>query len=82
MLLYIFPAGETVECREELNQMLRENVKTAVGDSLAPWMPVDRMLDDLRVVAAPGDVVLFMGPGDVNKFGLRFCGLLTSGNAV
>jgi len=82
VLLDIFPAGETVECREELNHMLRENVKTAVGDSLAPWMPVDRMLDDLRVVAAPGDVVLFMGPGDVNKFGLRFCGLLTSGNAV
>lgn len=82
VLLDIFPAGETVECPEELNQMLRESVKTAVGDSLALRMPVDQVLGDLRVVAAPGDVVLFMGPGDVNKLGLRFCGLLTSGNAV
>jgi UDP-N-acetylmuramate--alanine ligase len=82
VLLDIFPAGETVECPEELNQMLRESVKTAVGDSLAPQMSVDQMLDDLRMAATPGDVVLFMGPGDVNKLGLRFCGLLTSGNTV
>jgi UDP-N-acetylmuramate--alanine ligase len=82
VLLDIFPAGETVEHPEELNERLRENVKTAVSDSLAPQMPVDQMLDVLRVSATPGDVVLFMGPGDVNKLGLRFCGLLTSGNAV
>lgn len=82
VLLDIFPAGETAECPEELNQRLRESVKTAVGDSLTPQMPVDQMLDDLRMAATPGDVVLFMGPGDVNKLGLRFCGLLTSGNTV
>jgi UDP-N-acetylmuramate-alanine ligase len=82
VLLDIFPAGETAERPEELNERLRESVKTAVGDSLAPQMPVDQMLGDLRVAATPGDVVLFMGPGDVNKLGLRFCGLLTSGNPV
>jgi len=82
VLLDIFQAGETVERPEELNQRLRESVKTAVGDSLAPQMPVDQMLDVLRVSATPGDVILFMGPGDVNKLGLRFCGLLTSGNTV
>jgi UDP-N-acetylmuramate--alanine ligase len=82
VLLDIFPAGETAERPEELNERLRESVKTAVGDSLAPQMPVDQMLDVLRVSATPGDVVLFMGPGDVNKLGLRFCGLLTSGNSV
>jgi UDP-N-acetylmuramate--alanine ligase len=82
VLLDIFPAGETAERPEELNERLRESVKTAAGDSLAPQMPVDQMLDVLRVSATPGDVVLFMGPGDVNKLGLRFCGLLTSGNSV
>ncbi|RIE06116.1 UDP-N-acetylmuramate--L-alanine ligase [Candidatus Cryosericum terrychapinii] len=82
VLLDIFPAGETAEHPEELNERLRESVKTAVGGSLAPQMPVDQMLDVLRVSATPGDVVLFMGPGDVNKLGLRFSGLLTSGNAV
>lgn len=82
VLLDIFPAGETTECPEELNESLRESVKTAVGDSLVPHMPVDQMLDVLRVSATWGDVVLFMGPGDVNKLGLRFCGLLTSGNTV
>ncbi len=82
VLLDIFPAGETTECPEELNERLRESVKTAVGDSLVPRMPVDQMLDVLRVSATWGDVVLFMGPGDVNKLGLRFCGLLTSGNTV
>jgi hypothetical protein len=45
-------------------------------------MPVDQMLNVLRASATPGDVILFMGPGDVNKLGLRFCGLLTSGNPV
>jgi UDP-N-acetylmuramate--alanine ligase len=82
VLLDIFPAGETVERPEELNKMLRESVKVTVGDSLAPQMPVDQMLDVLRVSATPGDVVLFMGPGDVNKLGLRFSGLLTNNNAV
>ncbi|MBA4365667.1 MAG: hypothetical protein C0398_06690 [Coprothermobacter sp.] len=82
VLLDIFPAGETVECPEDLNVRLRESVKSAVGDSLAPRMPVDQMLDVLRVSATPGDVILFMGPGDVNKLGLRFCGLLTSANPV
>ena len=82
VLLDIFPAGETVERPEELNKMLRESVKAAVGGSLAPQMPVHQMLDVLRVSATPGDVVLFMGPGDVNKLGLRFCGLLTSDNTV
>lgn len=82
VLLDIFPAGETAEHPEELNRALRESVKTAVGSSLAPSMPVDQVLGDLRASIAPGDVVLFMGPGDVNKLGLRFCGLLTSGNTV
>jgi len=82
VLLDIFPAGETVECPEDLNVRLRESVKSAVGDALAPRMSVDQMLDILRVSATPGDVILFMGPGDVNKLGLRFCGLLTSGNPV
>jgi UDP-N-acetylmuramate--alanine ligase len=82
VLLDIFPAGETAERPEELNQRLRDSVKTAVDDSLAARMQVDQMLEDLRVTASPGDVILFMGPGDVNKLGLRFCGLLTSGNAV
>ena len=82
VLLDIFPAGETTERPEELNRMLREKVKAAVGDSLAPQMAVDQMLETLRGSIAPDDVVLFMGPGDVNKLGLRFCGLLTSDNAV
>jgi UDP-N-acetylmuramate--alanine ligase len=82
VLLDIFPAGETAEHPEELNKMLRESVKAAVGGSLAPQMPVHQMLNVLRVSATPGDVVLFMGPGDVNKLGLRFCGLLTSDNTV
>jgi len=82
VLLDIFPAGETAERPEELNKMLRESVKAAAGGSLAPQMPVDQMLDVLRVSVTPGDVVLFMGPGDVNKLGLRFCGLLTSDNTV
>jgi UDP-N-acetylmuramate--alanine ligase len=82
VLLDIFPAGETAERPEELNKMLRESVKAAVGDSLAPQMPVDQMLDVLHVSTTPDDVVLFMGPGDVNKLGLRFCGLLASDNAV
>jgi UDP-N-acetylmuramate--alanine ligase len=82
VLLDIFPAGETVVCPEDLNVMLRESVKSAVGDALTPRMPVDQMLSVLRASAAPDDVILFMGPGDVNKLGLRFCGLLTSGNPV
>jgi len=82
VLLDIFPAGETTERPEELNRMLREKVKAAVGDSLAPQMTVDQMLETLRGSIAPDDVVLFMGPGDVNKLGLRFCGLLTSDNEV
>lgn len=82
VLLDIFPAGETTECPEGLNQGLRESVKTAVGDSLVRRMPVNQMLDVLRVTAIPGGVVLFMGPGDVNKLGLRFCDLLASGNTV
>jgi hypothetical protein len=45
-------------------------------------MPVDQMLDMLRMSAIPGDVVLFVGPGDVNKLGLRYCSLLTSRNAA
>lgn len=82
VLLDVFPAGETAECPAELNQMLRESVRTAVGSSLVPQMPTEQMLDRLRLTAAPGDVILFMGPGDVNRLGLRFCGLLTSGNTV
>jgi UDP-N-acetylmuramate--alanine ligase len=82
VLLDIFPAGETVTCPDDLNVTLRRSVKSAVGDTLAPRMPVDQMLNVLRASATPGDVILFMGPGDVNKLGLRFCGLLTSGNPV
>ncbi|MHB8107409.1 MAG: UDP-N-acetylmuramate--L-alanine ligase [Candidatus Cryosericum sp.] len=82
VLLDIFPAGETTESPEELNRMLRERVESAVGDSLAPRMTVEQMLENLRLSIAPNDVVLFMGPGDVNKLGLRFCGLLTGENAV
>ena len=82
ILLDIFPAGETVECPVELNQLLRESVRNAVGPCLALQMPTEQMLDTLRRNARPGDVVVFMGPGDVNRLGLRFCGLLTSSNTV
>jgi UDP-N-acetylmuramate--alanine ligase len=82
VLLDIFPAGETMECPEELDQRLRRSVQTAVGKALVPQMAVDQMLDMLRMSAIPGDVVLFVGPGDVNKLGLRYCSLLTSRNAV
>jgi len=82
VLLDIFSAGETIEHPEELDQKLRKSVQAAVGSALVPQMPVDQMLDVLRTSAAPGDVVLFAGPGDVNKLGLRYCSLLTSRNAV
>lgn len=82
VLLDIFSAGETAEHPEELNCALRESVKTAIGSSLAPSMPVGQMLDDLRASGAPGDIVLFMGPGDVNGLALQFCGLLATGNTV
>ncbi len=82
VLLDIFSAGETIEHREELDQRLRKSVQAAVGKALLPQMPVDQMLDVLRTSAAPGDVVLFVGPGDVNKLGLLYCGLLTSRIAI
>ncbi|HWQ22428.1 MAG TPA: Mur ligase domain-containing protein [Clostridia bacterium] len=82
VLLDIFPAGETVERPAELNQRLRESVESSAGASLAPRTPVDQILEDLQMTTTPGDVVLFMGPGDVNRLGLRFCGLLTGSNSV
>lgn len=82
VLLDIFPAGETTEHPEHLNGRLRESVKRAVGGSLVHDMPMDQMLGDLLASVTAGDVVLFMGPGDVNKLGLQFCRLLMGDNTV
>jgi hypothetical protein len=45
-------------------------------------MSAEEVLAFLHASSASGDVVVFMGPGDVNRLGLRFCGLLSGGNAV
>jgi UDP-N-acetylmuramate--alanine ligase len=82
VLLDIFTAGETTEQPDRLNKRLWTSIKTAIGGSLQERMSAEQALDFLLASVAPGDVVLFMGPGDVNKLGLRFCGLLSGSNAV
>jgi UDP-N-acetylmuramate--alanine ligase len=82
MLLDIFAAGETIEQPDALNERLRASIETVVGGSLQKRMSVQQALDDLLASVVPGEVVLFMGPGDVNRLGLRFCSLLSGSNAV
>jgi UDP-N-acetylmuramate--alanine ligase len=82
VLLDIFTAGETTEQPESLNKRLWTSIKIVIGESLQGQMSAEQALDFLLASAAPGDVVLFMGPGDINKLGLRFYGLLSGSNAV
>ena len=82
VLLGIFPAGETAQNPEELNAALRKHVLEAVGEALEPWSTSDDVLTHLQTSLLPNDVVVFMGPGDVNRLGSRFCALLKSDNAV
>lgn len=82
MLLDIFPAGETTKHPEEWNARLRECLQGAVGDALSPRLAPDEVLENLRASISHSDVFLFMGPGDVNRLGSRFCALLKSDNAV
>jgi UDP-N-acetylmuramate--alanine ligase len=82
ILLDIFTAGETTEDPRMLNQRLRMSIKTAIGEHLQDRMSAEEVLHFLHASSASGDVVVFMGPGDVNRLGLRFCGLLSGGNAV
>ncbi len=82
VLLDIFAAGEKTDSPDTLNSRLWKSVEAAVGESLQKRMPVEQVLDFLLLSVVTGDVVLFMGPGDVNKLALRFCGLLSDSNAV
>ena len=82
ILLDIFTAGETTEQPQALNERLRTSVRAAIGERLQKPMSAEQTLDFLLASVTPGDVVVFMGPGDVNKLGLRFCGLLSGSNAV
>ncbi|MHB8071595.1 MAG: UDP-N-acetylmuramate--L-alanine ligase [Candidatus Cryosericum sp.] len=82
ILLDIFTAGETTEQPQQLNERLWKSIRNAIGEPLQKPLPAEQTLGFLLSSIAPGDVVLFMGPGDVNKLGLRFCGLLSGCNAV
>lgn len=82
MLLDIFPAGETTERPEDLNAKLRASVSAALGTALEDPSDDRTVLAFLLRTVVEGDVVVFVGPGDVNKLGLQFCGLLSSSNAV
>ena len=82
ILLDIFTAGETTEQPRKLNDSLRMSVRAAIGEHLQDPMSAEQALNFLHVSTVSGDVVVFMGPGDVNRLGLRFCGLLSAGNAV
>jgi UDP-N-acetylmuramate--alanine ligase len=82
ILLDIFTAGETTEQPQVVNERLRTGVRAAIGGHLQKPMSAEQTLDFLLASVTPGDVVVFMGPGDVNKLGLRFCGLLSGSNAV
>lgn len=82
MLLDIFPAGEATERPEDLNAKLRASVGAALGTTLEDLSNDRAILASLLRTAVEGDVVVFVGPGDVNKLGLQFCGLLSNSNAV
>lgn len=82
VLLNIFPAGETVENPEELNATLRREVQKSVGPALLPWSVPEDVLSYLRTSLLPGEIVLFIGPGDVHRLGSRFCTLFRSDNAI
>lgn len=82
VLLEIFAAGETIEDPDGLNQQLRASIRSAIGEHLQTKVASDRVLGCLVESVVSGDVVLFMGPGDVDKLGLRFCTLLSGGNAL
>lgn len=82
MLLDIFPAGEATERPEDLNAKLRASVGAALGTTLEDLSDDRAILASLLRTAVEGDVVVFVGPGDVNKLGLQFCGLLSNSNAV
>ncbi|MGB9665741.1 MAG: UDP-N-acetylmuramate--L-alanine ligase [Candidatus Cryosericum sp.] len=82
ILMDIFSAGERSDDPEALNSELRNRIQDVMGSALAPCMASGDVLDYLRATLSHSDVIVFMGPGDVNKLGLRFCALLKSDNAV
>jgi UDP-N-acetylmuramate--alanine ligase len=81
-LLDIFPAGEQTDDPARLNAALRESVRRAVGSALEPRMPVEQLFQELRGLAGGENVIVFMGPGDVNGLALTFAALLTGSNPV
>lgn len=82
ILLEIFSAGERSDDPEALNAELRNRIDDLAGAALAPRMTPEEVVEYLRATLSHSDVIVFMGPGDVNKLGLRFCALLKSDNAV
>jgi len=82
ILLEIFAAGERTEQPQVLNERLWTSIKTVIGECLQEPMSAEQTLDLLLASVARGDIIVFMGPGDVNGLGLRFCGLLSGSNAV
>jgi UDP-N-acetylmuramate--alanine ligase len=82
VLLPIYAAGEQVRDVDDLNRSLRTVVRQTVGSKLAESMSRDSTLKWLLAQVEPGDVVTFMGPGDVNELAWHFCGLLTGDIAV
>lgn len=77
-LLDIFPAGESCDHAVALNQALRADIHDRLGGALLPGLPIDELFTRLRTLLRSGDVILFMGPGDVNRLAARFSSLLTS----
>ncbi len=75
-LLSIFPAGEQCEDPAALNVSLRASIRARLGSALMEERDIEKLFSCLRAVLCPGDVVLFMGPGDIGRTALRFGRLL------
>jgi len=72
ILLDIFPAGESCADPLALNKSLRESISQNIGEALMPAVSVEELFVKLTDFIKPGDVVLFMGPGDIGKLAQKF----------
>lgn len=72
ILLDIFPAGESCANPEALNQSLRDSISQKIGSALLPLASPEALFATITDFVKSGDIVLFMGPGDIGKLAQTF----------
>jgi len=72
ILLDIFPAGESCADPVALNKSLRDSISQKIGKALMPAMNEEELFTKIPDLVKSGDVILFMGPGNVGKLAQEF----------